>query len=203
MIPSPTYDLPILGFKQALAIAIMGAWIWPLAPARAQDPSRCFSDPTLCGVHSGGPAIRDAPAVAPPAGSSETHDLPLDRSPRNTDIRPMSPGGARAPASAQSSSSPRAGGDDRNRPTESQSPSTPPSASLSTPRKSDGSNAAANRISARLPIDPATRDLRDRLPPDIPGLKRRLGLNAPKAAGIDMRGRTPSKSEIVNALAPK
>ena len=64
-------------------------------------------------------------------------------------------------------------------------------------------DAAAARVAESLPLDPATRDLRDRLPPNVPAVERALGLHPPSGPATDMRGATPSPRDIVNALAPR
>jgi hypothetical protein len=64
-------------------------------------------------------------------------------------------------------------------------------------------DAAAERVAQSLPLDPATRDLRDRLPPNIPAVERALRLRPPRGPATDLRGGTPSPREIVNALAPR
>lgn len=84
---------------------------------------------------------------------------------------------------------------------------TPPS---STPRLYDAprppvaraGNADAERLAQSLPLDPQTRELRDRMPPDPRGIERRLGLREPHGPATDLRGRAPSPREIVDALAP-
>lgn len=65
------------------------------------------------------------------------------------------------------------------------------------------SNPQAEQLSQSLPIDPATRDLRDDRPADVAGTERRLGLREPRGPRADLRGRTPSSREIVDALAPR
>lgn len=64
-------------------------------------------------------------------------------------------------------------------------------------------NPEAERLAQSLPLDPMTRELRDSLPPDPAGTQRRLGLRAPRGPATDLRGRTPSSREIVDALAPR
>jgi hypothetical protein len=54
-----------------------------------------------------------------------------------------------------------------------------------------------------LPLDPATRDLSDAIPVNAGSIERRLGLRRTRVVGIDMRERTPSPMEIVQALAPR
>ncbi len=64
-------------------------------------------------------------------------------------------------------------------------------------------NPDAERLAQTLPLDPQTRELRDQLPPDPRGTERRLGLREPRGPATDLRGRTPSPREIVDALAPR
>jgi len=66
-----------------------------------------------------------------------------------------------------------------------------------------GTNQDAERLGRTLPLDPATREIRDGVPPDRIGTERRLGLREPRGPATDMRGRTPSPREIVDALAPR
>lgn len=76
-----------------------------------------------------------------------------------------------------------------------------------TPRPaSPGSQAVnpdAERLAQTLPLDPQTRELRDQMPADPRGTERRLGLREPRGPVTDLRGRTPSPQEIVDALAPR
>lgn len=64
-------------------------------------------------------------------------------------------------------------------------------------------NPDAERLAQSLPLDPQTRELQDRLPPDPRGTGQRLGLREPQGPATDLRGRTPSPREIVDALAPR
>ena len=64
-------------------------------------------------------------------------------------------------------------------------------------------NPDAERLAQSLPLDPTTRELRDQLPPNPPATEARLGLREPQGPAIDMRGRTPTPREIVDALAPR
>jgi hypothetical protein len=73
----------------------------------------------------------------------------------------------------------------------------PPAAAA--PAGEDPVVAAAGN--AALP--PALRDLRDQVPPDPAGLARSMGLRAPSGPATDLRNRTPSSREIVDALAPR
>jgi hypothetical protein len=74
---------------------------------------------------------------------------------------------------------------------------TPPLASPTEP----AGDASAERVARSLPLDPGLRELRDRLPPDIPAVERALRLRPPRGPATDMRGRTPTPREIVDALA--
>lgn len=62
-------------------------------------------------------------------------------------------------------------------------------------------DGAARRLAASLPLDPATRDLRNRLPADVQGTIYQLGLRIPHGSRTDLRGHTPTPKEIVDALA--
>jgi hypothetical protein len=64
-------------------------------------------------------------------------------------------------------------------------------------------DADAERLARSLPLDPATRDLQDRLPADVPGVERQLGLRPPKGPVTDLRGQVPTPPQIVDALAPR
>ena len=66
-----------------------------------------------------------------------------------------------------------------------------------------GVNPEAERLARTLPLPPETRELRDGVPADRVGTERRLGLREPRGQATDMRGRTPSPREIVDALAPR
>lgn len=81
-------------------------------------------------------------------------------------------------------------------------PSPLPSLS-SAPSAPRAGNPDAERLAQSLPLDPQTRELRDQLPPDPRGTSRRLGLREPRGPAVDLRGRTPSPREIVDALAPR
>ena len=64
-------------------------------------------------------------------------------------------------------------------------------------------NPDAERLAQALPLDPQTRELRDQMPADPRGTELRLGLREPRGPATDLRGRTPSPQEIVDALAPR
>ncbi len=53
----------------------------------------------------------------------------------------------------------------------------------------------------RLPAN--LRDIRDQVPPNAQQLATQLGLRSPRGQRTDMRNRTPTAQEIVNALAPR
>lgn len=67
----------------------------------------------------------------------------------------------------------------------------------------EGRNPDVERLAQTLPLDPQTRGLQNQEPADPRGTERRLGLREPRGPATDMRGRTPSPREIVNALAPR
>jgi hypothetical protein len=67
----------------------------------------------------------------------------------------------------------------------------------------DIQNRSVDELAADLPLDQGTRDLTDAMPPDPGAIELRLGLRRTRAIGVDMRGRTPSPVELVEALAPK
>ena len=62
-------------------------------------------------------------------------------------------------------------------------------------------NPDAERMAQALPLDPQTRELRDQMPADPRGTALRLGVREPRGPATDLRGRTPSPREIVDALA--
>ena len=78
-----------------------------------------------------------------------------------------------------------------------------PPVSRPAPPSPQAGNPDAERLAQTLPLDPQTRELRDQMPPDPRGTERRLGLREPRGPVIDLRGRTPSPQEIVDALAPR
>ena len=75
----------------------------------------------------------------------------------------------------------------------------PPAAS--TPPTSAEADGSARRLAETLPLDPATRDLRNREPADVHAVIRQLGLREPHGTRVDLRGRTPTPKEIADALA--
>ena len=82
-------------------------------------------------------------------------------------------------------------------------PYPPPAARPPSPPGPQAGNPDAERLAQTLPLDPQTRELRDQMPPDPRGAERRLGLREPRGPATDLRGRTPSPREIVDALAPR
>lgn len=82
-------------------------------------------------------------------------------------------------------------------------PYPPPAARPPPPPGPQAGNPDAERLAQTLPLDPQTRELRDQMPPDPRGAERRLGLREPRGPATDLRGRTPSPREIVDALAPR
>ena len=79
-------------------------------------------------------------------------------------------------------------------------PATRPLPSAAAPRPG---NPDAERLAQSLPLDLQTRELRDQMPADPRGAERRLGLREPRGPATDLRGRTPSTREIIDALAPR
>ena len=67
----------------------------------------------------------------------------------------------------------------------------------------DGGNPDVERQAQALPIDPRDRELRDQMPADPRGIERRLGLQERRGPATDLRGRTASAREIVDALRPR
>ena len=58
----------------------------------------------------------------------------------------------------------------------------------------------AQALAAQLPLDPATANLQGRLPTDVPGTIRRLGLHVPTGGRIDLRGRPVTPPEVISDL---
>ncbi len=71
------------------------------------------------------------------------------------------------------------------------------------PAAPQAGNPDAERLAQTLPLDPQTRELHDQMPADPRGTERRLGLREPRGPATDLRGRTPTSREIVDALAPR
>lgn len=72
---------------------------------------------------------------------------------------------------------------------------------FSPPRRAG--NPDAERLAQSLPLEPSTRELQDQLPPNPRATEARLGLREPQGPATDMRGRTPTPREIVDALAAR
>ncbi|MDR3519057.1 MAG: hypothetical protein P4M00_24935 [Azospirillaceae bacterium] len=77
---------------------------------------------------------------------------------------------------------------------------TPAPAPIPAPAAVAEPDDGAKTLAARLPLDPATLNLHDRLPADVPAAIHRLGLRVPAGRPTDMRGRTPTEREISDAL---
>lgn len=75
-----------------------------------------------------------------------------------------------------------------------------PSAPALVPGQIGGNDAQALADERALPLDPATRNLRNQLPADPQAVKRQLGLRDPVGPVTDLRGHTPSPQEIANGL---
>jgi hypothetical protein len=65
-----------------------------------------------------------------------------------------------------------------------------------------GSIDVVTRAVGELPLDPAIKALNGTMPNDAAAVERRLGLRRTRVPGIDMRQRTPTPAEIVDALEP-
>jgi hypothetical protein len=61
---------------------------------------------------------------------------------------------------------------------------------------------AVTKAARELPLDPAVKTMNDTMPYDAAAVEHRLGLHRPRVAGIDMRQRTLTPAEIVDALEP-
>lgn len=84
-------------------------------------------------------------------------------------------------------------------------PAAPPSyasPSLASPGPSAGAerDPQARELASQLPLDPATANLQSRLPTDVPGTIRRLGLRVPTGGRLDLRNGRASTGEVINAL---
>src|SRR5690349_1787693 len=64
------------------------------------------------------------------------------------------------------------------------------------------SDDAVTRAVRELPLDPADKTLNNTMPDNAAVVERRLGLRRTRAPGIDMRQRTPTSAEVVDALEP-
>jgi hypothetical protein len=67
----------------------------------------------------------------------------------------------------------------------------------------DGPSHAVDDMANALPLDSATRNLSDTMPTQPALIERHLGLRRTQVAATDMRNRSPSSAEIVQALAPR
>ena len=67
----------------------------------------------------------------------------------------------------------------------------------------DGPSRAVDDMANDLPLDSATRNLSDTMPTQPAIIERHLGLRRTQVAATDMRNRSPSPAEIVQALAPR
>ncbi len=76
-------------------------------------------------------------------------------------------------------------------------PASPATAARTEPER----DLDAAALARRLPLDPAIGNLRDTLPADIPEAMRQLGLHPTEGVRMDLRGRSLTTEEIVNALA--
>jgi len=129
-------------------------------------------------------------AIAVPARAQKNSGPLLPMSPPSYSPPAYSPPAYSPPAYTSPSYAPRSYAPAMPRPI-------PPAA---TPRPG---NPDAERLAQSLPLDPQTRELRDQMPSDPRGTERRLGLREPRGPATDMRGRTPSPREIIDALAPR
>ncbi len=79
-------------------------------------------------------------------------------------------------------------------------PSVPPS--RVPPAGSAGAerDAQARDLAGQLPLAPATANLQSRLPTDVPGTIRQLGLRVPTGGRLDLRNGGASTAEVINAL---
>lgn len=75
-----------------------------------------------------------------------------------------------------------------------------PPTGLPPPSTVGGNDAGARQLENSLPLDPATRNLHDQVPPNPGAVERQLGLRQPVGPVTDLRGRAPSSQEIVNGL---
>jgi hypothetical protein len=67
----------------------------------------------------------------------------------------------------------------------------------------ESANHTVDELAHDLPLNPGIRDLADVMPTDVGAIELRLGLRRTSVAGNDMRGRTPSAAQIVQALEPR
>jgi hypothetical protein len=71
-------------------------------------------------------------------------------------------------------------------------------------RSGAGENLArtVDEVAHDLPLDPATFAISDTIPANAAVIERRLGLRRPHVEARDLRARTPTLAELVQALAP-
>jgi hypothetical protein len=86
------------------------------------------------------------------------------------------------------------------RPVPRPAPFAPPSAAALPPQAPAETDSEAAQLADRLPLDPSTRDLRNQLPPDVPGTIRQLRLRVPNGSRVNLTSHRPSSAEILNAL---
>jgi hypothetical protein len=67
----------------------------------------------------------------------------------------------------------------------------------------DDPSRAVDDMANNLPLDSETRNLSDTMPTQPAIIERHLGLRRTQVAATDMRNRSPSPTEIVQALAPR
>ena len=136
------------------------------------------------------PALGVALAIAAPAGAQKN----------SGPLLPMSPPAYSPPAYSPPPYAPAPYAPRSYAPPPYAPPAPRPLPSAAAPRPG---NPDAERLAQSLPLDPQTRELRDQMPADPRGAERRLGLREPRGPATDLRGRTPSTREIIDALAPR
>lgn len=77
---------------------------------------------------------------------------------------------------------------------------TPPAPPPPRPAGPQEADPDARALADQLPLDPATANLNSRLPADVPGVIRSLGLRVPRGPRSDLRSHLPSVREFVDAL---
>ena len=92
-------------------------------------------------------------------------------------------------------------------PTPRPAPYTPPAYTPPAPRPMPAAPQAgaerdgeARQLAGQLPLDPGTANLQNRLPADVPGTIRRLGLRTPNGSRTDLRNRPATTGDVINAL---
>jgi hypothetical protein len=143
---------------------------------------RCLQDPNLCRnvrVIRGGDNPADASAHAAPGPASPVPAsvaLPTKRVVLERAVSRKQAAGA--PAAQQAAPE-------------------PPAAA-----QAGGPADAVAKAAGELPLDPAVKALNDTMPGNAAAVERRLGLRRTHVPGVDMRQRTPTPAEIVDALEP-